>query len=103
MYTLSKDEQGHLLLSGVLNYGVLPDIYQAAQPLLPQEGTFTVDLKGVTYSNSAGLALLLEWARWAREKQLPFCIENFPSQLFAMARLMGVSALLQCGGNKEPI
>jgi phospholipid transport system transporter-binding protein len=53
-----------------------------------------IDLAGVTSSDSAGLALLIEWLSVARGAKRTLRYENLPSQLLQLARLSEVEELL---------
>jgi phospholipid transport system transporter-binding protein len=54
----------------------------------------TIDLSGVTDSDSSGLALLVEWLSVAKSAQRTLRYENIPSQLIQLARLSDVEELL---------
>ena len=56
-----------------------------------------IDLAGVTASDSAGLALLIEWLSVARGAHRGLHYENIPSQLYQLARLSEVDELLLAG------
>lgn len=53
-----------------------------------------IDLAGVTASDSAGLALLIEWLSVAKAASRTLRFENIPSQLQQLARLSEVEELL---------
>jgi phospholipid transport system transporter-binding protein len=53
-----------------------------------------IDLAGVTASDSAGLALLIEWLSVAKAASRTLRFENIPSQLRQLARLSEVEELL---------
>lgn len=53
-----------------------------------------VDLKGVTESDSAGLALLLEWMRAAKNANKPITFKHLPEQMDAIAKASGLDELL---------
>ena len=53
-----------------------------------------IDLSSVTASDSAGLALLIEWLSVAKAANHPLRFENIPSQLQQLARLSEVEELL---------
>jgi phospholipid transport system transporter-binding protein len=53
-----------------------------------------IDLAGITGSDSAGLALLIEWLSVAKEAGHPLRYENIPGQLHQLARLSEVDGLL---------
>lgn len=54
----------------------------------------TVDCAGVTEADSAGLAVLIEWRRWAHKHGRHLRFENLPAKITAIARLSEVSELL---------
>jgi len=57
-------------------------------------GRSVIDLAGVTASDSAGLALLIEWLSVAKAASRSLRFENIPSQLQQLARLSEVEELL---------
>lgn len=95
MATINKNAADHLLVSGHLNYATVPDIHIAAQALLSNTSDVVVDLSQVQYSNSAGLALLAQWYRFALSHQQRFQVINPPAQLLAIARVTGMDKVLQ--------
>ena len=79
-------------LSGELNMYSVASVANALRaPLAKASGVIRIDLGGVTRSDSAGLALMLEWLREAREREVELHFINLPRQLLAIA---GVSDLL---------
>ena len=54
----------------------------------------TIDLGGVTGTDSAGLALLIEWLSVAKQARRSLRYENMPAQLHQLARLSEVDDLL---------
>jgi len=53
-----------------------------------------VDMSGVRQSDSAGLALLLEWVSWARHYEREIVYENIPAQLLSIAEISEVTDIL---------
>lgn len=53
-----------------------------------------IDLSGVTGSDSAGLALLIEWLSIAKESGRKLKYENIPAQLEQLAHLSEVDGFL---------
>jgi phospholipid transport system transporter-binding protein len=53
-----------------------------------------VDCAGVPNADSAGLAVLIEWRRWAHQRGRHLRFENLPAQISAIARLSEVSEVL---------
>ena len=58
------------------------------------ESSLTVDLDGVERADSAGLALLVEWMRTARDAGTAIRFQNIPDQLWAIARVGGLDDIL---------
>jgi len=54
----------------------------------------TVDLAGVTRSDSAGLALLVEWLRESELAGNTIRFVNVPAQLLSIARVCGLEEIL---------
>jgi len=76
---------GGVRLAGALVFATVPGLYRRR----PELAGGVVDLSGVERSDSAGLALLLEWQRRARGG-LRF--SGIPQQLAALIRISGLSA-----------
>jgi phospholipid transport system transporter-binding protein len=75
--------------------------FETVTQLLPQGSAAidaghaaVIDLKGVSSSDSAGLALLIEWLSVAKYVKRPLSYENMPAQLHQLARLSEVEELL---------
>ncbi len=60
----------------------------------PEGGAVTVDLAGVTRSDSAGLALLIEWLRLARRRGVTLRFAGLPGQMREIARISDLLPLL---------
>lgn len=58
-----------------------------------------VDLSGVEYGNSAGVALLLSWLRAARSGGRQLVFEAMPEEMRSMVKVGGLASLLV--GNEE--
>lgn len=56
-----------------------------------------VDCSGITHSDSAGLAVLLDWMSIMKSEGRPLCFANLPPGLLAVARISGVEEMLQKG------
>ena len=56
-----------------------------------------IDCGGITHSDSAGLAVLLDWMAVVKREGRPLCFANLPSGLLAVARISGVEEMLQKG------
>ena len=56
-----------------------------------------VDCSGIAHSDSAGLAVLLDWMAIMKREGRPLCFANLPPGLLAVARISGVEEMLQKG------
>lgn len=94
-------EQGRLRLSGILDHeSVLAIDAQGKEwlrTLAPQD--CSLDLGSVSYSNSAGIALLLGWLRLAREYKKNLEILPLPQNIQALVKVSGLEGLLR---HKQP-
>jgi len=57
-----------------------------------------VDCSAVSRSDSAGLAVLLDWLAWGRRRSKPLSLQNLPASLIAIARISEVDGLLTAAG-----
>jgi len=64
-FELNDLGEGHFALNGEMTFETAERILLASEEPFEQHTRIEVDLAGVTRSDSAGLALLLEWITWA--------------------------------------
>ena len=90
MSTLSISRQdGQFRLAGTLDFSSVAELL-ATDPGWPAGAEIHIDLADVRHSNSAGLALLLEWMQKAQQKGRQIKYHNVPEQLLVIARAYGV-------------
>lgn len=63
----------------------------------------TINLKQVDATDSAGLALIIEWLKIARSRNITLTFVNVPEQLQALALLSGFESLFQSIGQADNI
>ncbi len=63
-------------------------LFQAAEPVC------CIDLGGVQHSNSAGVALMVEWLGQARRRQWPLRFVNVPRQMRAIIEVADLETVL---------
>ena len=56
-----------------------------------------VDCSGIARSDSAGMAVLLDWMAAMKKEGRPLRFANLPAGLLAVARISGVEQMLQQG------
>ncbi len=88
----ARYEADTVYVTGELTFATVAALHRPPWPA----GTtsLTVDLGGVTRADSAGLALLLEWARAARRQGREIRFRRTPAQLRSLAHVTGVDEIL---------
>jgi phospholipid transport system transporter-binding protein len=83
-------------VTGVLDAATAPSLLeQSAERFSSGDGAvINIDLGGVSESDSAGLALLIEWLRLARHRKQTISFTNLPAQIAALARISEVEELV---------
>lgn len=84
----------HFELSGVLDFQSVPKLWRVGHALFEAGHELHVDLGGVSHSNSAGLALLVEWLRFAEKREKSLRYHNIPPQMLAIARVSDLEKVL---------
>jgi phospholipid transport system transporter-binding protein len=82
---------------GSLHFTTVSGLLSAGIEAIDHNEASVIDLAGVTASDSAGLALLIEWLSVAKGANRTLRYENIPSQLQQLARLSEVEELLVPG------
>jgi len=85
-----------LTLSGVLDHESVLEVDQQGQQWLVQSPSVDckLDLGAITYSSSAGIALLLGWLRIAQQQQKNLHFLKAPANMIALAKVGGLEDLL---------
>lgn len=86
---------GRFRLDGELDARTVIELFKQGPARFSGLKDVEVDLAGVSGSDSAGLALLIEWLRAGRRNGQRIRFVNIPSQLAALARISEVDALLE--------
>lgn len=86
---------GQFAIAGELSKLTVPAVWRDANALLQAETQNLVfDLKQVTHTDSAGLALLLEWMTLAGKKDLQIHFRNLPTQLWDIAKVSDLEEII---------
>ena len=97
MYDLKDHGDGKFSLSGHMGFQTADRILRESETLFEQHTLLEVDLSGVTQTDSAGLALLLEWITWANHTVREIRFTGMPAKIDAIARTTEVDQLLTKG------
>jgi len=87
-----KLDKGCCSISGVLDFETVPSALEHLSRILLGNQSTVFDLKGVTASNSAGLAMLIELRAMASKKSLSIEINHIPSQILRLAEVSRLEA-----------
>ena len=96
-FTLEDRGDGCFALAGDMSFDTAGRILKDSEPVFEEHTRIEVDLSGVTKTDSAGLALLLEWITWANHTVREIRFLNTPEKLHAIARTTEVEDLLSRG------
>ena len=89
--------QGHFELHGDMTFATVNGILDRSEDLFDDHTEIDVDLAGVTRTDSAGLALLLEWINWANHSVREISFRNIPDKIRRIAQATEVEDLLHIG------
>jgi len=92
--SLKRREDGCFILKGVLSFQTVPVIWRQGMDIFRTSPSLVLDLQNVSRSDSAGLALLIEWMRFARSQNKPISYINMPTQMLAIARACSLDNIL---------
>ena len=88
---------GRFALTGEMSFDSAERILKASEKPFEEHTQIEIDLSGVTESDSAGLALLLEWVTWANHTVREIRFEGMPERVMAIAKTTEVDGLLSRG------
>ncbi len=92
---ITQQDPNHYAVEGELIIATVPTILQSLIDRLPPDGSEAhIDLAGVTRTDSAGLALMMEWLRQARARDIHIQFHNLPTQLRDIARISDLLPIL---------
>jgi phospholipid transport system transporter-binding protein len=91
---LDATGEGRYALVGDLGIESAAGILARGDAAFAGQAAVEVDLSGVADADSAGLAILIEWARSARHDGRRIAFRGMPKRLGGIARISGVLDLL---------
>jgi anti-sigma B factor antagonist len=106
---ISVDQLGNGAIvrpSGRINVDCSPDLRDRLLAMLSSEPlprAITVDLSGVSYIETSGIATLIEALKIARHRQVTFCLQGLGGPVRRLFEVTGVLALFEaseCGQKK---
>ena len=90
---------GSIELIGELNHQNVPSLLIKSDDMIVnndtnQSSNLVINLNAVSRSDSAGVALLIEWMRQAKKHNKTIRFTNMPEQMHEIAMVSGVDKLL---------
>lgn len=96
-YTLEDLGGGRFSLNGRMAFDTAGQILRDSEEPFQEHTRIEVDLSGVEETDSAGLALLLEWITWANHTVREIRFTGMPEKIIAIANTTEVDHLLKRG------
>ena len=84
-----KESARHFVIEGCLTFATIDNQTLKSFSFLKAPSQITLDLSRVTSTDSAGLALMIEWLKYSRENRTQIAFKNIPAQLLNLAKLSG--------------
>jgi len=85
-----KESAGHIVIDGDLTFATIDKQTLKSFSFLNTSKEITIDLSRVSSTDSAGLALMIEWIRYSRQNRTQLSFKNIPEQLLNLAKLSGL-------------
>ena len=80
---------GHFMIDGDLTFATIDQTTINSVAFLTTAKHVTIDLSRVVSTDSAGLALMIEWIKYTRLHRTQIVFKNIPNQLLNLAKLSG--------------
>lgn len=84
-----KENSGNFVVDGDLTFATIDKQTLQSFAFLKAAQEVTIDLGRVSSTDSAGLALMIEWIKYARQHRTQLTFKNIPEQLRSLAKLSG--------------
>ncbi len=96
-FDLKNLGEGTFSLSGKMTFQTAGQILRVSENMFEEHTRIELDLNGVTDTDSAGLALMLEWITWANHTVREIRFVGTPAKIDAIAKTTEVDDLLRRG------
>ncbi len=88
-------QNNSLVVAGELNFATVVGLWNQSLSLLAQSAQLHFDFQKVESCNSAGVALMLEWIKYAKSHHKTILFSHIPQQLNSIIAVSGIDALLK--------
>lgn len=96
-----EQRPGHFLIEGPLTFASIDKKTVKSFNFLNSAQHICIDLGRVETTDSAGLALMIEWIKQSKQYNTELSFKNIPSQLMALAKLSGFDDNEYLAGSNE--
>ncbi|WP_300370492.1 STAS domain-containing protein [Methyloprofundus sp.] len=83
----------HIIIKGDLTFSTINKAHTTALKLEQSAPSINIDLQQLGKIDSAGLALLIEWIKFAQASQTELRFTHIPAQLSALTKLCDISEI----------
>jgi phospholipid transport system transporter-binding protein len=94
MASLEDLGHGNFAVHGELALGSVAQLLQESKQRFRETSPQSIDFTGITRTDSAGVALLVEWFRLAKAQQREVRFVNAPAQMMAIIHVADLNDLL---------
>lgn len=84
-----RESNGRFVIDGDLTFATIDKQTLKSFSFLKAAKEVTIDLSRVSNTDSAGLALMIEWIKYSRHNRTQIAFKNIPEQLLNLAKLSG--------------
>lgn len=95
--TCSRTEPDRVVWAGALTFDHVRQAVSQGSEFLQEHRPIIFDLKDVVRCDSAGLAVVLEWMRLARQQGSQLKFVNLPDKMVDLARVSCLDGILPLG------
>ena len=92
--TSPQVDQDRLMLSGDLNFSTANRLWEESLSFLKSKKSLVIDFSNVRTSNSAGLALIVECLKWAKQNHKQISFQNIPQNISSITKICNLDKLI---------
>ena len=93
-FELVDEGDDRFAVRGAMSFATANALLRKSESLFARHESLVIDLSGVNKSDSAGLALIVEWKSQASSRNAAISIEGVPETMVAIAKTSEVEDLL---------
>jgi anti-anti-sigma factor len=90
---ISKTSDSSFALSGKLEFASVRQAEKTAKSLFNFQQDFTIDCTELKHCDSAGIALLVNWTKFAKLNEVKILFINFTRQMQQLINLMNLEGI----------